>query len=226
MRPHCAITSFIFVLFMAAGCKKDKATKQSMAELFKDKAWSGEIKYTNKSYKEPYYVSFDANNNLIWHEAGGNLTGTYILNEDTRTIKLVFTGSGSNFTAVIDDDNKFAGITYGGTYSWAITDGEINNSGSDNLDNTTWVGTSTFYPGGSTLNNVSWQFKPSSQAVLPGPKTTTYSKTGAMLSMSITTPPVAPDTYFVVFNKNKMKAVVIIGTVSTVHTGVLDLTKQ
>ena len=214
------------VLCASSGCKKDnKDSSNSFETLFKGQAWSGELKYNVSWTREPFFVQFNSSDNrFTWYEFRGTYTGIYSVDPGKRQIKLTFDLSGNTFTSIVDKDNKLMFFSYGGSYSWIIINAELNTSGSDEITNTSWKGVFDL-ESGSTIKNVSLEFKPSLTVTLPSGLPTTYARNGSFIKFATAISAGVDEKYFVVLNKNKITGVRIVGPSANPYSTV-DLTKQ
>lgn len=123
----------VFGIACFAGCKKENTKQEDISPLFKNTEWTGEVKYDNKPFAEPFAVEFFENGTFKWHEFSGDYDGNYSIGKGTREITVHFTASNAQFTASVTQDNKFFNIS-----SSNVSSCELNNSGNQVLDNTIW----------------------------------------------------------------------------------------
>lgn len=129
----------LLTFYGISSCKKENPEMQDIAALFKNTYWTGEIKYNNAATKEPFSIEFSENGTLLWREHGGIFSGTHTLNTSAKEITISF-GANETYTATITNNSALSNIVPGGVYPWTILDCKFNNTGSQNLDNTTWKG--------------------------------------------------------------------------------------
>lgn len=120
-------------------CKKNKDEVKDIKTLFSDATWVGEVKFP-MSPEEPFCIRFNAGGSFEWYELSGDITGTYTVNEEAKTIQLTFS-SGRSVTATVTNNNKLTNFQYGGAYSWIINTAEMVTATTvSELNATSWIG--------------------------------------------------------------------------------------
>ena len=150
------VTTFLIAIFIS--CSKHDNTSNDMpikyySASIKDKTWWGVLTYTGKT-AEYYSVHFSADNTLIWSQLSGDYAGTWTINN--KSIIFKFSGSSSEITAEISNDDKFISIS-DNTPSYEINNGQLMASPNIPLDNTLWKG---IILGGSTVSPLQLKFLP------------------------------------------------------------------
>jgi hypothetical protein len=133
----------LMVTAILFSCKKDGNHKNYKASV-KDKTWSGEITYTNKT-TEYYSVHFNADNTLEWVQLSGDYTGHWSIND--RELTLSFDANTVQIKANISDDDKLVNIT-DNTGAYEINSGHLIANPAMSLDNTLWKGSRANTPNG------------------------------------------------------------------------------
>lgn len=142
-----------------SSCKKSNDKNNDLKSLFNNTTWTGELQYTGRPIPENFAIRFDPSGAFTWYEIDGDSTGTYTINNDSKTITIKFSG-GITFTAAITDNKKLTGFFNGTGVPWAaINRLELDNSAvitEQELTGTVWKGFVT-----SPVQSITLNFKPS-----------------------------------------------------------------
>jgi hypothetical protein len=186
------------LLGIVSSCKKDNTLKDRMA-VIKDKVWWGQFFYTGKAV-EFYAIHFNANGSFTWNEFAGEYQGKWVLDGSQLTIS--FDGTGSEFKASIDEDDKMSHIINTPAGGINLINGELVATNNAPLENTIWNGTAT---SGSLVLAIKLSFLPASKVdVKVGslPPNPPYSYTRFMLGSVIR---IGPSLFGIVTSANEMK---------------------
>jgi hypothetical protein len=117
----CLLT---YLLVVSLSCKKEEQPEpETLADKLKGTVWTGEMHYDGLSLSEPYSLYFDGQGNIEWNEFNGTFGGKYTTDNASGAVQINFS-SGSTVTATVTKDDQLKDFQYGGTYKWALLNGE------------------------------------------------------------------------------------------------------